>query len=206
MIRERKEIEKRQEAFLNETLMNYDSVKYFMNEKREQMKYDDYSVKYGISWSEVQRTLGILNASQTGIFTVGLVVNLIFSAMDCYAGVMTPGDFVMLQALFLQIASPLNLLGTMFKEIDDSLVQFEDIKKILNTQPKVFDKEDAKDFDFKDGKIEFKNVSFSFEPEKKDPEYLLKDLNMIIEPHKQTAIVGPSGFGKSTILSLIVHQ
>jgi ATP-binding cassette subfamily B protein len=175
-----------------------------MNEKREQIKYDDYSLKYGDSWREVQKTLGILNAGQTAIFTSGLIVNLIFSALDCYAGVMTPGDFVMLQALFLQIATPLNLLGTMFREVDDSFVQFEDIKKILNTKPRVFDKEDAKDFEFKEGKIEFKNVSFSFSPEKKESVYLLKDLSMTIEPHKQTAIVGSSGFGKTTILNLIV--
>ena len=204
MIRNRKEIEKRQETFLNETLMNYDSVKYFMNEKREQIKYDDYSLQYGNSWREVQKTLGVLNAGQTAIFTLGLITNLVFSALDCYAGVMTPGDFVMLQALFLQIATPLNFLGTMFKEVDDSLVHFEDIKKILNKKPKVFDKEDAKNFEFKEGKIEFKNVFFSFTPEKNDTAHLLKDLNMTIEPYKQTAIVGPSGFGKSTILSLIV--
>ncbi len=122
--------------FLNETLVNYDSVKYFMNEKREQQKYDNYVVQYKDSWIEVQKTLGSLNNGQNAIFTSGLVVNLIFSALDCYAGVMTPGDFVMLQALFLQIATPLNMLGTMFKEIDDSLVHFEEIKKILNTKSK----------------------------------------------------------------------
>lgn len=189
---------------MNETLTNYDAVKYFMNEKREQVKYDGHVAKYGKSWREVQRTLGILNAGQTTIFTAGLVANLIFSAIDCFAGIMTPGDFVMLQALFLQISNPLNMLGTMFKEVDDSLVQFEDIKKILSTHPKVFDKKDAKDFAFKEGQIEFKNVDFSFAPEKKHPNYLLKNLDMVIDAHKYTAIVGPSGFGKSTIFSLIV--
>eukprot|EP00826_Nyctotherus_ovalis_P016403 TRINITY_DN14745_c0_g3_i1.p4 TRINITY_DN14745_c0_g3~~TRINITY_DN14745_c0_g3_i1.p4 ORF type:complete len:181 (-),score=52.38 TRINITY_DN14745_c0_g3_i1:663-1205(-) len=175
-----------------------------MNEKREQVKYDAYAIKYGDSWREVQRTLGVLNAGQTTIFTTGLVANLIFSAVDCFAGVMTPGDFVMLQALFLQISNPLGMLGTMFKEVDDSLVQFEDIKQILNILPKVFDKKDAKDFTFKEGQIEFKNVDFSFSPEKAHPKHLLKNLNMVIDAHKHTAIVGPSGFGKSTIFSLIV--
>jgi len=204
LIRRRKDVEKRQEAFLNETLMNYDSVKYFMNEKREAMKYDNFTEKYGQCWKEVQKTLGWLNVGQTVIFTSGLVVNLIFSAYDCYAGKMTPGDFVMLQALFLQIATPLNMLGNMFREIDDSLVHFEEIKKVLNTKPKVFEKKNAKDYIYQGGKIEFKNVYFTYKPNKADPEYLLNGLTMTIEPRKNTALVGPSGFGKTTIFNLIV--
>lgn len=136
LIRKRKDIEKKQEFFLNETLKNYDSVKYFMNEKREQMKYDMYVLKYKEAWEDVQKSLGKLNNGQHFIFNAGLVANLIFCAIDCFNGVMTPGDFVMLQALFLQISSPLNLLGTMMKEIDDSLVNFEEIKKILLIEPK----------------------------------------------------------------------
>lgn len=204
LIRERKGAEKSQEAFLRETLGNYDIVKYFMGEKRQQKKYDEYTVKYGKCWKKVQKTLGNLNVGQGAIFTTGLIINLIFAALDCSTGILTPGDFVMLQALFLQLATPLNLLGTMFRELDDSLVHFEEIKKILNTNPKVHDKKDAKDFTFKEGKIEFKDISFSFQPERGSSEYLLKDLNMTIQPHKQTAIVGKSGFGKTTILSLIV--
>ncbi len=122
--------------FVNETLMNYDSVKYFMNEKHEQQKYDKFVVKYKDAWLKVQKSLGRLNNGQSLIFTTGLVANLIFSALDCFGGGMTPGDFVMLQALFLQISSPLNMLGTMFKEIDDSQVHFEDIRKLLLTEPK----------------------------------------------------------------------
>ena len=193
--------------------MNYDSVKYFMNEKREQQKYDNYVVKYKDSWIEVQKSLGWLNIGQGVIFTSGLIVNLIFSAMDCFSGTMTAGDFVMLQALFLQIATPLNMLGTMFKEIDDSLVHFEEIKKVLNTKSKyeilyelnrIVEKPNANDYQFKDGRVEFRNIDFSFKPQKKQTKYLFKNLSMVIEAHKHTALVGPSGFGKTTIFNIIV--
>ena len=137
------------------------------------------------------------------MFCLGLTTNLCLAARDISLGILTPGDFVMLQALFMQIAMPLHFMGTIFREIDESHVQVEALFNILDMKSKVTEKEDAKPYDYQGGTIEFKNVNYTYEKEKGEMTDMLKNFNLKIEGGTSNAIVGPSGFGKSTIFNMI---
>jgi ABC-type transport system involved in Fe-S cluster assembly fused permease/ATPase subunit len=120
IIRKRKNQEKASEFYLNESIMNYETVKAFNNEKLEISRYKALLNKLKGSAIEVQSTLARLNMGQTAIYTAGLTINLVMAAWDVSTGRLTPGDFVMIQALFMQLAGPLFNMGTLFREIDQS--------------------------------------------------------------------------------------
>jgi ABC-type transport system involved in Fe-S cluster assembly fused permease/ATPase subunit len=120
IIRKRKNQEKASEFYLNESIMNYETVKAFNNEKLELSRYNALLNKLKGSAIDVQSTLARLNMGQTAIFTTGLTINLVMAAWDVSTGRLTPGDFVMIQALFMQLAGPLFNMGTLFREIDQS--------------------------------------------------------------------------------------
>ena len=130
-MRDRKDFEKKQEFSLNESIMNYETVKTFGNERLEQKRYgqvlDDLQKQAGL----VQTSLSQLNTGQAVIFSTGLTINLLLAAWDVSNGVMTPGDFVMIQALFMQMAGPLFNMGTFFREIDQSSIDVEDLYHML---------------------------------------------------------------------------
>ena len=129
--------------------MNFEAIKFFMNEKSEQTRYDGFLKRYKEAAMKVQTSLANINNVQSVIYTFGLALNLMFSACDCFAGVFTPGDFVFLQALFLQVflnyslffhfnklAGPLFFMGTILRELDESQVHFEELAKIYNIETK----------------------------------------------------------------------
>mmetsp|Transcript_6179 Transcript_6179/g.10489 ORF Transcript_6179/g.10489 Transcript_6179/m.10489 type:complete len:358 (-) Transcript_6179:217-1290(-) len=170
----------------------------------------------------VQRSLSNLNIGQQGIFNFGLTINLMMAAFDVYTGKMTPGDFVMLQALFMQLAGPLFNMGTLFRQLDETSVDVEELFHMLKQKPIVKEKEDAKEFEYKEGNLKIENLSFKHyilddqmkapKPAKDgnaEPEFnfqekmLLKDFSLDIKPGTTNAIVGSSGFGKTTLFNLL---
>lgn len=182
----------------------------------------------------VQRSLSALNIGQQAIFNLGLTLNLALAACDVYSGKMTPGDFVLVQSLFMQLAGPLFNLGTFFRQLEETSVDIEDLYHNINSKPMVVEKDDAKDFEYKEGKIKFDKLGFkhySFDDAQlrrktKEPaasgeaqasdqagadkekihleeKMLLKDFSLEIEPGTTNAIVGSSGFGKTTLFNLL---
>ena len=158
---------------------------------------------------EVQLSLGQLNVGQSAIFLSGLSLNLLMAANEVCNGTMTPGDFVMISAYFSQLAGPLFNMGTLFREVAQSQVDMEDLFNMLEKQPLLAESPNARDFNFKEGGIEFKGISYGHPLEEEQKEkgaefkYLFKDLSIKIEPGTTNAIVGPSGFGKTTMLHLL---
>lgn len=207
-IRGKRNEDKKSDFFLNESIMNYDTVKYFGNEKLEYDRYHKIQQEIFKVAMKVQYSLANLNGGQQVLFALGMTVNLMLACGDIYAGVLTPGDFVMIQALFMQIAQPLHFMGTIFRGIEESQVNVEDLFLILKMQKAVIEKPDCKDFEFKKGDIEFRDVKYSYvKSENKDGsevrETLFKGINFKLKGGCTNAIVGPSGFGKTTIFNLI---
>ena len=129
------------------------------------------------------------------------------AAFDVSHGSLTPGDFVMIQALFMQLAAPLNQMGMLFRQIDQSQVDFEDLYFMLRQEPLIQEKSNASEFQFKEGKIEFRDIEFKHmmtHPGLNDT-YLFKGMNLSIQPGTKNAIVGHSGFGKTTLINLLVR-
>lgn len=168
----------------------------------------------------MQNSLSMLNMGQALIFSTGLTLNLLLAAHQVSTGIMTPGDFVMIQALFMQLAGPLFNMGTFFREIDQSSVDIEDLFHMLQQEPFVKEKENAKQFEYKSGAISLENISFKHYifsqnngDEKKKPssqddvqiaeKQLFSNFNLTIEPGTTNAIVGASGFGKTTLMNLL---
>ncbi|CAI2360125.1 unnamed protein product [Moneuplotes crassus] len=207
-IRGRRNQDKKADFFLNESILSYDTVKYFGNENLEYNRYKKVQEEIYKVAMKVQYSLANLNSGQQTLFALGMTINLLLATKDIYAGVLTPGDFVMIQALFMQIAQPLHFMGTIFRNLDESQVNVEDLFLILKMQKAVKEKPDAKDYEYKKGDIEFKDVRYSYVKDetsdgKEVLETLFKDINFKLKGGKSNAIVGPSGFGKTTIFNMI---
>jgi ABC-type transport system involved in Fe-S cluster assembly fused permease/ATPase subunit len=207
-IRDRRNEDKKAEFFLNESILSYDTVKYFGNENLEYNRYKRVQSEiYNIAM-KVQYSLANINSGQQCLFALGMTVNLLLACSDISAGVLTPGDFVMIQALFMQIAGPLHFMGTIFRSLEESQVNVEDLFLILKMEKAVIEKPDAKDYVHEKGDIEFKKVRYSYEKDdnkdgKKIKETLFKNIDFKLHGGKSNAIVGPSGFGKTTIFNML---
>lgn len=207
-IRGRRNQDKKADFFLNESIMNYDTVKYFGNEKLEYNRYHKVQQEIYKVAMKVQHSLANLNSGQQCLFALGMTVNLLLACSDIYAGVLTPGDFVMIQALFMQIAQPLHFMGTIFRNLDESQVNVEDLFLILKMQKAVKEKPDAKPYKHINGDIEFKDIRYTFVKDEtrsgeEIKETLFKNINFRLQGGRSNAIVGPSGFGKTTIFNMI---
>ena len=203
-LRERQNTEKDQEFFLGESIANYDTVKYFLQEGAEEERFRGLIENYNRKATRVQYSWTTINFYQNCIFSVGLGINLLLSGYHCINGFLTPGDFIMLQTLFLQVWGPLSYLGTMFQQIEEAHIYLEEIIRIMGLTPKVAEIEHPIQYAGRGGSIEFRNVYFGYDKgNNEEREELFADLNFQIEAGKQTAIVGPSGFGKTTIFNLI---
>lgn len=135
-------------------------MKQFNNEGLEKSRYSKILDRMTGQAMVVQRSLSALNIGQQAIFNAGLTLNLILSAGDVYTGRMTPGDFVLVQSLFMQLAGPLFNLGTFFRQLEETSVDVEDLYHNITSRPMVTEKADAKDFEYKAGKIKFENLDF----------------------------------------------
>jgi ATP-binding cassette subfamily B protein len=182
-----------------DSLLNYETVKYFNNEGHEASRYDQAMVQYAEASEKSQMSLSFLNAGQAAIITAGLVGVMSLAAYQISIGQMTIGGLVVVNGFLTQLYVPLNLLGTVYREINQALIDMEKMFDVLNVAPEVKDKPDAPDLSVRGGEVRFENVVFSYDPERT----ILKGISFTVPAGKTVAIVGPSGAGKSTISRIL---
>ena len=182
-----------------DSLLNYETVKYFGAEDREAMRYDAAMAGYESAALSTSYSLAFLNFGQSMLITAGLVIVMVMAAMGVQSGAMTVGDFVMVNAYMIQITMPLNFLGTVYREIRQSLVDMGEMFGLLEQPPDVTDAPDAAGLKVKGGQVEFRDVHFGYEADRA----ILKGVSLTAAPGETVAIVGPTGSGKSTIGRLL---
>ncbi len=181
-----------------DSLLNYETVKYFSAERREAKRYDLAMAGYEVAAVRTANSLAFLNFGQSVIITVGIITVMIFAAIDVEAGKITVGNFVFINAMMIQITQPLNFLGTVYREIRQSLVDMGEMFGLLEQDPEITDKKDAQPIKISNGRVEFSNINFSYENNRQ----ILNELSFQIPAGKTIAVVGPSGSGKSTLARL----
>jgi ABC-type transport system involved in Fe-S cluster assembly fused permease/ATPase subunit len=182
-----------------DSLLNYETVKYFVAEEREARRYDRSMERYEDASVEAYVSLSVLNAGQATIFTIGLAICMVMCAMGIQDGRNTVGDFVMINAMMIQLYQPLNFMGMVYREIKQAVIDIETMFGILARKPEIEDKAGALPLAVKQGAIRFENVTFAYEAARP----ILKGLSFEVPAGKTVAIVGPSGAGKSTISRLL---
>ena len=182
-----------------DSLINFETVKYFGNEKHEAARFDRSLERYEKAAVKTWISLAILNAGQAIAFTIGLAVIMIMVAGDVTQKQATVGDFVMVNALMIQLYMPLNFLGSVYRDIKQGLIDIEQMFHLLAVDTEIKDAPGAKPLIIRNGEISFERVSFAYD--RRRP--IIRDLTITIPPGKTFAIVGPSGAGKSTISRLL---
>ncbi|MDX5361136.1 MAG: ABC transporter ATP-binding protein/permease [Alphaproteobacteria bacterium] len=182
-----------------DSLLNYETVKYFGNEEREAARYDRAMAGYEEAAVRTQMSLAALNLGQGAIIAVGLAIIMLMVASGVQEGRFTIGDFVLANTFLIQLYMPLNFLGTVFREIKQSLIDMETMFTLLAEPVEVVDRPDARAFVPGPGEVRFENVSFAYDPDRP----ILKDVSFTIPAGRTVALVGPSGGGKSTIARLL---
>jgi len=182
-----------------DSLLNYETVKYFNNEKHETRRFDKSMEKYSRASIQAQISLSVLNSGQALIMALGLGAVMALAAMGIKAGQFSVGTLVAANAILVQLYIPLNLLGTVYREITQALVDMEAMFRLLNQPREVKDKPNAPPLVVAKGEIRFDNVVFSYEPERT----VLKGISFTVPAGKTVAVVGPSGAGKSTISRIL---
>jgi ATP-binding cassette subfamily B protein len=182
-----------------DSLLNYETVKYFGNEELEARRFDSSMARYVKAAIRTYTSLGFLNTGQAVIFTVGTVICMLLAARDVSHGVLTIGGFVMINAILMQLYLPLNFMGMVYREIKQGLIDIETMFALLHEPAEVIDRPGAKPLHVTKGEIKFENVSFAYDPERP----ILKHVSFEVPAGKMVAIVGPSGAGKSTISRIL---
>ena len=182
-----------------DSLINYETVKYFNNEAMEAERFDQSMARYERAAVRTWTSLAWLNTGQTVIFTVGLTVLMVMSARAVMAGDQTIGDFVMVNALLMQLSIPLNFIGFVYREIKQALADVETMFSVLSIPEEVADAPNALPLTVSEGTVRFDGVSFHYDPERP----ILHDISFEVPSGQTLAIVGPSGAGKSTISRLL---
>ena len=182
-----------------DSLLNYETVKYFGNEDHEARRFDEALKSYETAAVKSKVSLSLLNIGQGVVISIGLTVVMIMAGYGVKNGTMTLGDFVMVNNYLIQLFLPLNFLGFVYREIKQSLADMEEMFGLLDQNEEVADKPDAPDLQVDGGEIVFENVSFDYNPNRR----ILFDVSFTVPPGKSVAIVGPSGAGKSTISRLL---
>jgi ATP-binding cassette subfamily B protein len=182
-----------------DSLLNYETVKYFGNETREAQRFDRSMARYERAAIRTWVTLAGLNLGQGLIFGIGMAICMVMSARGIMAGQQTIGDFVLINALLMQLSIPLNFIGFVYREIVQGLADIEAMFQLLEVKPEVKDRPAAPPLKVTQGAVRFENVRFSYEPSRE----ILKGISFEVPANAKVAIVGPSGAGKSTISRLL---
>ena len=182
-----------------DSLLNFETVKYFGAEGREAARYDRAMAGYEAAALKTSYSLAFLNFGQSVIITGGLVAVMVMAAIGVQNGTLTVGDFVMVNAYMIQITMPLNFLGTVYREIRQALVDMGEIFDLLEQPAEVKDAPGARDLQVSSGRVELDDVHFGYDPARP----ILKGVSVVAEPGQTVAIVGSTGSGKSTIGRLL---
>lgn len=183
-----------------DSLLNYEAVKYFNNEQYEVARYDKALKAYEDASIKVTTSLAFLNSGQNIIFSSALAAMMYLAADGVASGTLTVGDLVMVNQLVFQLSVPLNFLGSVYRELRQSLLDMETLFNLQKVNVNVKERPDAKPLDLsRGGEIRFENVTFGYHPDR----HILKNASFTIPAGQKFAVVGPSGCGKSTILRLL---
>jgi ATP-binding cassette subfamily B protein len=182
-----------------DSLLNFETVKYFGNERHEAERYDGAMARYEKAAVKTWVSLAGLNAGQAVIYSIGLTVVMVMAAREIIQGTLTIGDFVMINALMIQLYMPLNFIGSSYREIRQGLLDVEGMFGILRENTSVADRPGAVALKAGPGRIIFDNVRFAYDEERP----ILKGISFEVPPGHTVAVVGPSGAGKSTISRLL---
>ena len=182
-----------------DSLLNYETVKYFGNEAHEARRFDESRRLYEEAAVQSKTSLSLLNIGQGAIIAIGLTGITIKAGYEVAAGTMTIGDFVLVNTYLIQLYIPLNFLGFVYREIKQSLTDMEAMFELMHVYPEIEDKPGAKPLDVRDGEIKFDNVRFSYDARRN----ILDNVSFDVPPGQTVAIVGASGAGKSTVSRIL---
>ncbi|WP_074380842.1 ABCB family ABC transporter ATP-binding protein/permease [Bartonella doshiae] len=182
-----------------DSLLNFETVKYFCNETLEARRFDSSMASYEKAATKIWTSLSWLNFGQALIFGIGMTILMMMSAYEVFHKTQTLGDFVFINALLIQLSFPLNFIGSIYRDVRQGLTDIEAMFDLLDVQQEIVDKSDAKPLIVEGGTIRFHQVKFSYDSNRQ----ILKDIDFEVPGGKTVAIVGPSGAGKSTISRLL---
>ncbi len=182
-----------------DSLLNYETVKYFGNEVHELRRYDDSLRDWEASAVKSQTSLSALNFGQAAIIAVAVTLIMVLAAQGVVSGSMTLGDLVLVNAFLLQLFIPLNFLGIVYSQLKHALADMQLMLDVLKRDPEITDRQDARELKAAGAEVRFENVSFGYDPDRP----ILHDVSFHIAPGRKVAVVGPSGAGKSTLARLL---
>jgi ABC-type transport system involved in Fe-S cluster assembly fused permease/ATPase subunit len=182
-----------------DSLLNFETVKYFGNESHEGNRYDNAMARYEVAAVRNKTSLSLLNVGQAVIISGGLIAVMTMAGRGVVSGALTVGDFVLVMTYLIQLYTPLDFLGYVYREVKQSLTDMEVLFNLMQVTPEIRDREGAGDLKIDGGEVVFENVSFCYNVDRP----ILKDVSFRVPAGHKVAIVGPSGAGKSTISRLL---